>query len=527
MNLLVQSLIQGVVGFAIGAGTNDLAIRWVFRAIFAKKKPQIASAVQRVVSHELMTPEKIAARLAAPEVVAAIEADFSSLIGELCAKEYPTLDECVAEAGDRAALDAAEDGLAACLADAAFGYLSSDAFREGSLRGLAAGVWEACAAETPDELLGDRGAPGGGARALGGGGGLWDALPRRIARELLAEPRRAALCDAIAGGLVVAMERCPTPFALLGMANARALTGLLTSRTPFIVDEMAVLMASPDAQKILREALRGAVRRRLGIQGGAVGSLLGGLMSLGPVEEQLDKFCATLPGALREQFAVPQESAKMRRMIAEACGRLFAKPWGELVDLGGEPRRKLRGLVEGLLGDAGIRVLLAQAVESWGSSVLDELRREPVGRIAGRFIGTGKLQPWIDSASAALGKAMTAPAMKARLGEEAKAFIHRLRGRPIGRPGRFLPPLARQRAARLLTVQLTAFVQTHTADLLEQTRIWDVIYNSITVYDARKMEEVTRSVANRELWGVTLMGGVIGFLVGIAQGVLLWLWDKL
>ena len=34
MTLLAQMAIQGAVGFAIGAGTNDLAIRWVFNALF-------------------------------------------------------------------------------------------------------------------------------------------------------------------------------------------------------------------------------------------------------------------------------------------------------------------------------------------------------------------------------------------------------------------------------------------------------------------------------------------------------------
>jgi len=35
------------------------------------------------------------------------------------------------------------------------------------------------------------------------------------------------------------------------------------------------------------------------------------------------------------------------------------------------------------------------------------------------------------------------------------------------------------------------------------------------------MEAIARSVANRELRWVTILGGVIGLAVGIAQGVLL------
>ena len=61
MHTALEFLLQGTVGFAIGAGTNDLAIRWVFWALLSKKKHEIAEAVQKVVSSELMSPDKIVA----------------------------------------------------------------------------------------------------------------------------------------------------------------------------------------------------------------------------------------------------------------------------------------------------------------------------------------------------------------------------------------------------------------------------------------------------------------------------------
>ena len=47
-----------------------------------------------------------------------------------------------------------------------------------------------------------------------------------------------------------------------------------------------------------------------------------------------------------------------------------------------------------------------------------------------------------------------------------------------------------------------------------------MVYDSIVGYDEKKMEAVTRSVANRELRGVTLWGGVIGFGVGFFGSLL-------
>ena len=73
MTLVCQMLVQGGVGFAIGAGTNELAIRWVFNTLFTKKKRLIAANTKNLIRTELMTAEKIAAKVNAPDVQTVIE----------------------------------------------------------------------------------------------------------------------------------------------------------------------------------------------------------------------------------------------------------------------------------------------------------------------------------------------------------------------------------------------------------------------------------------------------------------------
>ena len=92
---------------------------------------------------------------------------------------------------------------------------------------------------------------------------------------------------------------------------------------------------------------------------------------------------------------------------------------------------------------------------------------------------------------------------------------------PIGRLNRFARPELRSMLAKRMTAEYVTFIQAHTAELIHKTRIWDVVYDSIVGYDEKKMEEVTRSGANRELRGVTLWGGVIGFGVGFIGSLLI------
>ena len=244
MSPVTLALLQGAVGFAIGAGTNDLAIRWIFHAVFAKKKREIGESVRNVISNELMTPDKIATRLASPESTAALQAAIEKHLDGICAKDLPSVDELAAATRD-----------------------------------------------------------------------------------------------------------------------AETVRGAVDSVVNAVVDELS---------------------RRL-----------------------------SLPAAIRA-FTDP---------FGLATGRLVAKV-----------ARKI----------------------------------------------------------------------------------------PIGRLNRFARPELRSMLAKRMTAEYVTFIQAHTAELIRKTRIWDVVYDSVVRLDEKQMEKVTRQVANRELHGITWLGGIIGFAVGFSESLLVW-----
>ena len=90
MTFITQTLIQGAVGFAVGAGTNDLAIRWIFRTVH-RKKHAIGKAIQDIISTELMSPDRIIARLSSPDVREMLERNIREAIDAHCIVEYPSV----------------------------------------------------------------------------------------------------------------------------------------------------------------------------------------------------------------------------------------------------------------------------------------------------------------------------------------------------------------------------------------------------------------------------------------------------
>ena len=399
MNPLVLACIEGAVGFAIGAGTNDLAIRWIFHTVFAKKKRAIAEAVQRVISNELMTPEKVAQRLTEPSAQSALKSSFADYIDEFCARDLPAFDQLP------------EISAALPLADEAL-----------------------------------------------------EAFGEAFAEVLLVGEGRRRFGETIASGLAEMITAFPTPMAVAGPKNAAAFAQMVAARSDFLVEEFARLLAMPDAQTLLLDALVKAVKRRLSAYG-MLGAFITTAVGFGPVEDRLAGFCRTVPESLREQFADEAERRRLEKAAEEALVALMRRNWTELTDFSN--RAKVSRNVEALLADQASASTLSHLVACWASALLQTVRRIPIGRL-----------------------------------------------------DRFFGPELRHSLAGLCAAECGAFARERTADLMRETRIWDVVYDSIVGYDEKKMEAVTRSVANRELRGVTLWGGVIGFGVGFFGSLL-------
>ena len=505
MNVLCEFALQGAVGFAIGAGTNDLAIRWVFWALFAKKKQAIANAVQTVVSKELMSPDKIAARLASPEVSASVHAALLGAVTELAARPLPSLDALARQYADLR-LETLQSRLAGLAADVVAGRLAQPAFRDEVVRPFLESQWGQLAACRSADLL-----PASTRDLLAG-------LPERLADAVLAPEQRERLCTVLADGVRAWMADYPTPATFLGGAHVEELTRLAGTRTQLLGEELAALLATPPAQSALLEAIRSALQTQLNTLG-PVGSLLGGLSGAALVEAQLAKFCATLPSALRAQLAKEAEALRLQGLVEAAVRKLLGRTGGELLDA--EAQGGLERHFAAFLASAAVRDMARHGFAGVVAALLESVQRSRLEEVAARLSSGGDLSAALDWSAAALHNALRSAEIAPAVERQAESAIRELCQRPLGAPDRFLPDGAKPRLAALLAGCLTAFARDNVEALAERTRIFDIISESIIVYDEKKMEQIARSVANRELRWVTLSGGIIGLVVGIVQGLLL------
>lgn len=471
----------------------------------SKKKHEIADAVQKVVSSELMSADKIAARLAAPEIAASLRQTAQAALEQAVERPWPSLEDLAREYAGLP-LDAIQTQLAGLVAKVVADRLASPAFRVEVLRPFLKERWQALSGLCPADLLPDA------TRDL-----LSD-LPDRLAESLLAPAQREQLCKALADGLRAWMKEYPTPASFLGPSTLNELTALVAARTPLLGEELASLIATAPAQETLRAALRDAVQTRLASQG-ALGSLLSGLSGASVVETQLARFCETLPNTLRARFASETDLHRMRGLVETAVRKLLAHTWNDLLDAStpGVIERHVRAL----LGAEALRDIVRQGFSRISSAVLENLQRDTLADAARLITSDGDVTAHLNWLSETLHAALLASDIRPRLEQQAFLAMRRLFASPIRPVKDLLPADVMPRISELIADQAIVFARDNVADLVDRTRIWDIISDSIIVYDDKKMEAIARSVASRELRWVTILGGVIGFVIGIAQGALL------
>lgn len=150
---------------------------------------------------------------------------------------------------------------------------------------------------------------------------------------------------------------------------------------------------------------------------------------------------------------------------------------------------RTRSFVERTVGEA-----LGRAERRRFSDVLDA-------------IGEDAVVQWLVSAA-------RSPRANALATEAAARGAEALLDRPIGRPGRFLPPDAPQRLAATAGPALWAALEAQLPRLVEQLDIPGMVERKVLGFSTRRIEEIIRGVTERELRTIVRLGYLLGAIIG-------------
>lgn len=106
------------------------------------------------------------------------------------------------------------------------------------------------------------------------------------------------------------------------------------------------------------------------------------------------------------------------------------------------------------------------------------------------------------------------------------AQVERLLITPIGRLSEQVPEAAIRRASVALTERITSAARERLPSAIAEFDIGGIVRQKVAGYPVEKLEELVLSVAQQHLKTIELFGAVIGFVIGIAQGLYFWYFSR-
>jgi uncharacterized membrane protein YheB (UPF0754 family) len=498
---LALYLTNALVGAALGAGTNALALRMIFRYLLPRSKPQIANAIRNIVATELFTPAKIVERLDYPEVRAPLRRGAAEWIDSFLDRDLPSWNALTAP--KRESLGPREDALFDDLLKLGFEHLGSDEFREDTLRPFLERQWNLNREKPPTNV--------------------WPDLPELLRQDfppmlsawLASDNFRGRANKLVVQVLRQALDRAETLADLIPQPIHDSVDEILEKRTPWLMELFASALEEPAMQERLVQMVEDALRRNTEKSEG----LLGGIKAFA-TQQLADVRGAVghLPEAVRRT-----DAGEFAPILRESLERVWRRPWHDFVP---DDDAKIRGAVSILIDQVLSRESRAAAVDAVARSLVFAARK-PFELWRSTLDPSLAPKERIERLAAWLQQALISSPIRETVRERVKSMVSVAKATPIGRPGRWVTPAMRDDATGFMADAVTEAIRERLADFAEQSGLWDIVRDTINQYSDRKLEEVIRGIANKELVHITMIGGVIGAVVGFAQsfipGVLAWL----
>jgi uncharacterized membrane protein YheB (UPF0754 family) len=506
--LMIQGLVTVGVGAISGGITNAVAIWMLFhpyeqrgvgpfriQGAIPKNKARLARSIGRTVGERLLTPEDLAQRLGAPAVRQAFDQAMGDVLDAVLERERGPLREQLPP-HVVATLDQALAGVAPRVADRVAAYARSPEFER-----LVVGWIDRIREEVRDRPLSTalteerRAALGARVERWAGQLAEHDEMERTLRGFVDRHLERLSgddtpLLDRLPPGIIGALEHA------------------ITDYLPIALERLSALLADPDARGMVEGALRSAFDhsvRDLLIHERILAKLV---VTDKTIERLVDGFEREGFDRFAESLARPEMRAQVTRAVNDAVVNFLRLPLGERLRRFTPERREA---LAATLGDWLLRVARDPATRAAAVRALDRLLDAAERRTWGDVLGV--VPP--ERLAQALGDVLSGEGGRRWVEERVGQVAGELLARPIGRPAAWLGGDTAAAIREGVSAAVWSWMQEQIPRVVEQIRVPEMVEQKVLGFSTQRMEEIVRTVTQRELDLIVRLGYVLGGLVGV------------
>lgn len=507
---IIRAVVTVIAGAVAGGLTNSVAIWMLFHphrppsvagrrlrflhGAIPKNQPRLASAIGRAVGTRLLTEEDLTRVLGQPEFREAFDDGLSRFLHEMLEVERGSLRALL---GPKVMeeLDAVVDEVLEHTAARIGTYVHSEAF-ETTVEGRASALAEVVA----DEPVGDLLTPAREARiAESAGEWIEGAVTGDAFHDMVGDYVRRASQKLLTADLTIRDILPPG----VGGTLERAVEGYV----PLAIQRLGSAIDRPEARRRLERAVHEVLNRfmhDLKFHQRVVARLV-------MTEDAVKRVLKTLEaeGAERIRKLLRERPLKdaMARGISQAIGDLLSRPMNEVF---GDPDDEavlracdtIEAWIVDLARDPATRAYLTRHLEAGLSRASDGTWGDLLGSIPPE-----RISEWVV-------RAARSEIADRAYRQGARALATAALERPIGRPARFLPEGAVSRIERALSEPLWDWLQAQIPSVVRRLDVAGRVETKVLELPVARMEQMVRSVTERELRVIVYLGFVLGAAIG-------------
>lgn len=491
MSFALSCIFNSVFGAAIGAITNEFAIRVIFRCIIPKKKKVLAASVQKVVAEELMASDKIRARLSDPQVTKMALENISVYLDKFFSKEQPSTRDLLIKFNLNVA-DFVNESIRIVLAEIDR-HLQNETFVEKAVKPFVRKEMQTLALLSPKSLVPDLVSK------------AEKSLPKMVDRLMHSGEFRSNFIGVITPALKQMLLSERPVRRILPDTLASDLKEFLFEKTPAILLHIAAILRDrrSDVESFVLDAYNDA-KRATWVPDFFIDLTL---------EDNVKEFAASIPDKLSD-FATSTKVHKVRPYIHRFVDDFMSRPVCDIIPDVHED--KLHHSIDRLCARFITDEVTNRVAVASGNFVTGFFDRTLASTVVEWGIPYDE-ERIVDAVTVKLMSIMKSSETKKQAENHLRKIVEVNLDRKIGKLKSIISSDTIQNIAVLLTDEIIEVFQERFDHLIEEAGMWDIISKSIISYDDKEIERLIREIANRELIWVTVVGGIIGAAIGLGQ----------
>ncbi|MFA4987931.1 MAG: DUF445 family protein, partial [Candidatus Brocadiia bacterium] len=234
------------------------------------------------------------------------------------------------------------------------------------------------------------------------------------------------------------------------------------------------------------------------------------------IEATINDFSDHLPDWARTYVNSPEGSKKVTEMALGLLDHILAMSPAEIGQRIGEENK---ARICDITADFASSILrsreMADTIVQYLDVTLDGLADETLEDLLTRS-GLIDPQEFYGQAGDFVAEKMRGPAAMDRLLTRVSQLMRTALETPIGRPSRFVPPTARDSVAEFLNRTMFDYLSFHSAAVIKSLELEDTIYRKVSAWEPRQLHMAVEMAAHDNLRWLEYLGGILGFLAGLA-----------